>query len=263
MTHNMWAKAFWKGGSNFSPTWAVPAQQWPAAIHTIDFNGFWIRPLYPFQNEFWLLNWNLQLWAALAQDKASLHKSCVFGQGGIHGQVTAQIHCSESSAAMGFTDPNTGRGFAAGFQSSLRYMDGISLTSQRPPLSICSPKRWLSVGRAAGIQSFPHAEQNEAQSMGLVELRGCKPGVAGSRAVMRGDFICPAEEEGVLYMAFVCLVLELDRQLYIGFVYKVHMSTKRRALTRLVIKGCWRRWWYVGIFAVPTDVLSKRSCDVV
>ena len=93
-------KRFWKGGSNFSPVWAVPARQRPAAIHTVDFNGFWIRPLYPFQNEFWSLNWNIQLWAALAQDKASLHKSCVFGLYGIHGQVTAQIHRYERDSSM-------------------------------------------------------------------------------------------------------------------------------------------------------------------
>lgn len=92
---------FWKGGSNFSLVWAVPARQRPAAIHTVDFNGFWVELLYPFQNKFWSLNWNIQLWAALAQDKASLRKGCVFGQCGIHGQATAR---ADTSLPTGFLD---------------------------------------------------------------------------------------------------------------------------------------------------------------
>lgn len=99
MTCRTWAKAFWKEGSNFLPVWAVPAWQWPAAIHTIDFNSFRIGPLYPFQNEFWSLNWNIQLWAALAQEKASLRRSCALGQYAISDWV-------DSSLWPGFLDGN-------------------------------------------------------------------------------------------------------------------------------------------------------------
>lgn len=221
-TYKMWAKVLWKGGSNFSLVWAVPARQWTAGSHIIDFSGFWIRHLHPFQNKFWSLNWKTQLWTALAQDKASLHKSCVLVQCGIHGQVTLWLHCYErdSSVAMGFMGSNTGRGLADGFHCSLRwYKYRWNLPGKPRASSLHLLSKEMAFGRwCCRNSSFPLCGAQWGTKQGLVELRGCKPAVAGRRAVMRQAFVYPAEEEGDLYMVCVCLVLELDRQLYIGFV---------------------------------------------
>jgi len=86
--------------------------------------------------------------------------------------------------AMGVMGPSVSRGLEAGFHCSLgTHTDSISLTSQGPPLSICSPKRRLSEGDAARIHHSPCAELTEAQSLGLVEFQGYKPAVTGRRAV--------------------------------------------------------------------------------
>lgn len=229
MTYTTWAKAFWKGGSNFSPAWAVPAQQRPVAIHTTDFNSYWIGPWYPFQTKFWLMNWNIQLWAALAQDTASLHQRCsavadpLLWSGSRNGDGIHGSRCR----------PELGSWF------SLLLEVHIQKASSLQARGLLSPSALQRDNLKAAGGHCSHAEHSETPARGcrVFGLRTC-PGWQESSPEMNS--VCLAEQEGDLYVVCVCLVLELDRQLFcwLGYAY-----TKRRARTSLVLKGRWRCGW--------------------
>lgn len=224
MTYTTWAKVFWNRGSDFSPAWAVPAQQRPAAIHAIDFNSYWTGPWYPFQSKFWLLNWNTELWAAPAQDTASLHQSC--------GEAADPLLWTGSHDGDGIHGSRCWPELSGWFSLLLEvHVQKASSLQARGLLSICSPKRHRD-----GRRSSPFPREAPARGWGF-GLRTC-PGWQESSPEMNSA--CLAEQEGDLYVVCVCLLLELDRQL---FCWLCCASAKRRARTCLVLKGRWRCGW--------------------
>lgn len=173
MTYTTWDKAFWNRGSDFSPAWAVPAQQRPAAIHTIDFNSYWTGPWYPFQSKFWLLNWNTELWAAPAQDTASLHQSC--------GEAADPLLWTGSHDGDGIHGSWRWPELSSWFSLLLEvHVQKASSLQARGLLSICSPKRHRDGRRSS---PFPRGARRRTGT-GLGGL-GCGPALAGRRAVLR------------------------------------------------------------------------------
>lgn len=124
-----------------------------------------------------------------------------------------------------------------------QYQEGLS---SKFPLPLGSPVRGPSKGCAAG-QGIKH--------WGWLSYRSVNPGE------QLWDEPSSALPKTRWFIWGGCLLGAWAGQTTLYWLH--YMSTKRRALTSLVMKGWWRCGWCAGIFAVSTDVLWKRCCNVV
>lgn len=153
ITYNTWAKEFWTGGNDFSAVCAIPVLQWPAAFHTIGLNGSWTRPFYPLQNEFCLLKYSALSRTSPGEGCTRTACLCVAV---CRGKCLLKLHYHQQdpSMARGFMAPSVSRDLANVFFFSFLLKVGIhstSLPKQVPPLSTCSPKRWIHKCDAAVV----------------------------------------------------------------------------------------------------------------